>query len=449
METAGQIMEFVKSGKSVLVTGGAGVGKSHILRDFIRMAKEEKLLIPISAMTGTASQQFEDGQTLHRTLGIGLSKDIHDLKKVIKSKKFNSDIRPIIDAMDGIIIDEISGMRSDLLGLIDSIFKVVKLNEKPFGGIPLILVGDFMQLGPIVKKDENIPKPWAFQAKEWKELNPEIIYLTKVYRQDNPVVQNDLGMIRAGICESDTEKRIRDTARNDVEDPVMLVSTNKEADLLNINHLMEIDEVDEVFKAELESYNGPEGSKHLDQLLKGTLMKENLQLRYGCRVMILVNGEGYVNGSLGYYRGKGLCTRFDPTTREMVEKDCLYIELDDGSEVEIIRNEIVKNQSRIEEVYDELTRGISKERINIPMASMTQFPVRIGKSYSIHKSQGQTIEKLCINFERFFAPGQAYVALSRMKSIEGLKCLNFNKRIVKADKDAFNFYMDLKNAGRI
>jgi len=160
--------QYLGLGHNILLTGGAGVGKSYNLRKILKWADDENLNIARTALTGMASLQFELGETLHRCLGIGFAKNKDDLNSIVNSWRFRNEIRWELQALDVLIVDEISMLRADTLELIDELLKYTLQNDEPFGGLQVIFSGDFMQLPPIVKPEEkNEFKERGFWAFQW------------------------------------------------------------------------------------------------------------------------------------------------------------------------------------------------------------------------------------------------------------------------------------------
>lgn len=301
------------------------------------------------------------------------------------------------------------------------------------------------QLAPVVKKEDKIDNPWAFQSHIWDALDFETINLTKIHRQSDETFINVLKNIRVGKCDNWIENYFKETEKRELpEKPVRLVATNKETDIINIRELNNIDGDIDRFKADV---YGDEYA--LNKLIKECPAPEVLDLKPGATVIILKNGESYVNGSMGKYIKSGITEVYDPEEKVMANTPCLEIELFSGKVVDVPIHTFEKKKEVIDDVFDEENMTYKKEKIEIVEASMTQFPVRLGYAITTHRSQGMSLDYVEIDFLKFFTEGQAYVALSRAKNYEGLKCKNFNKYVVNANKDAFNFYMDLVNQGKI
>ena len=432
-----KIISALENKRNLLITGGAGTGKSYNLRKVIEWADDKNLNIARTAMTGMASLQFDCGETVHRCTGIGVNTNKEQLRKVVNSYKFRNEKRWEIKIIDILIIDEISMLRSDALELIDAIFKYVFENDKPFGGVQVIFSGDFMQLPPIVKPHERaeITEPWCFQSPVFNDLNFEIIYLKEIKRQDDEKFCLALNMVRAGAINDAVDEYFFDTYKNNFPpgvEPVNLLSTNNEVNNVNSKFLSKI-------KTELETYEATItgiDQKHKDKIVRDCNAMETLELKTGAQVMVLVNDANYryVNGSMGEYLGmtetqikSGL---FSDTVPAVV------VRLFDSGERVIIPINEWKNEKK------------ETEQVKV-LARFKQFPIKLGWAITVHKSQGMTLDYLQVDLTRCFAEGMAYVALSRARTYEGLKIINWRRGAILCNKDAFEFYMNLKSKGEI
>lgn len=452
MEPFDQAIELLESKKNILITGGAGVGKSYTLRKILEWADDSNLNIGRTALTGMASLQFEFGETLHRCTGIGFEKNVDGLKNVTKSWKYRNVLRYELEALDVLIVDEISMLRSDTLELLDALLKYTLKKEdkdgyglentEPFGGLQVIFSGDFMQLPPIVKPEErNDFKArgfWAFQSWVWEALDLKIIYLKEVKRQDDPKFSTALNAIRAGFVNEALDEYFFNTHKNvfpEGVEPVRLLSTNDEVNRVNSKRLGKIKEPLETYEAKIDA---------IDERLKDRIVRDcpampKLELKPGAQVMVLVNKKGeYVNGSMGEYLGMG--KKEIEILGDIKIVDVVIVELFSTKEIVTIP----ANEWKIEKKKE--VRG----KIQVQkLASFEQFPIKLAWAITVHKSQGMSLDYLQVDLTRCFAEGMAYVAMSRARTYEGLKVINWRKNAILCNKDAFNFYMDLKNKGEI
>jgi len=429
------IIEAIEEGRNACVTGGAGTGKSYNIRKVIEYCDDNNIQVARTAMTGMASLQLPEGETVHSCFKTGLHHSKLHLINVVTSYIFQKETSYLLRILDLIIIDEMSMMRADFLELLDAILKYVMQNELPFGGKQVIFSGDFMQLPPIVKDDEDIHiknNYWAFESPVWAELELKIIYLTEIKRQDDINFSNALNMIRAGAVNQSVNDYFFKTHSHKFPlgtEPVKLLSTNVEVETNNMARLKVLATEQEKYVAEITADN----EFYRKKIINDVVAMENLYLKVGCQVMILKNCKGsYVNGSMGEYLGKHKIKTED----EGIEVEALQIRLFDNNSIvylEPAQWTIEKTIDGIKHVY----------------ASFTQFPVKLGYAITIHKSQGMSIDYLEVNLGKCFADGMAYVALSRARKYEGLRVTNWNSRAVKCNKKAFDFYMGLKSSGVI
>lgn len=427
-------LDAYKEGRNICLTGGAGTGKSFNLRKLIEYFDENNIQVARTAMTGMASLQMPEGETVHSCFKTGLHHNKLHLINVVTNYIFQKETQYNLKILDAIIIDEISMMRSDFLELLDAILQYVMQNEEPFGGKQLILSGDFMQLPPIVKDDEDVHiknNYWAFESPVWHELNLKIIYLTEIKRQDDINFANALNMIRAGAVNQSVNDYFFGTYKHKFPEgvePVKLLSTNREVETNNMIRLKQLETEQERYEATITADN----EFYRKKIINDVIAMEFLYLKEGCQVMLLKNEKGvFVNGSMGEYLGKHT------------------LKTEDGGEAEALQVRLFDNDLI---VYVEPFQWTIEKTINGTKhvyASFTQFPVKLGYAITIHKSQGMSIDYLEVNLGKCFADGMAYVALSRARKYDGLRVTNWKPGAVRCNKKAFDFYMGLKTNGVI
>lgn len=421
-------------GRNIFMTGGAGTGKSYTMRKLIEYFDENGIQAARTAMTGMASLQMPGGETVHSCFKTGIKTRPEQLADVVTNYIFQKETQYQIKVLDVIIIDEVSMMRSDYLELIDAILKFVMMNDEPFGGKQVILSGDFMQLAPVVKKEEKLNSPWAFESSVWRSLDLKIIYLTEIKRQDDKNFALALNMLRAGSVNPAVSSYFFNTHKNKFPDdvvPVKLLSTNVEVENLNKLFLDQLSGQEEYYQATVTGDDDFLKKK----IVNDVIAMEHLYLKPGCQVMILRNDKGnYVNGSMARY--------LEPAKVAVQEGEETIV-------VDALKLELLDNKKIVYITQSEWTIEKKKDGINYVLAKFVQFPVKLGYAITIHKSQGMSIDYLEVNLQKCFADGQAYVALSRARKYEGLRVLNWNPRSVRCNKKAFGFYMDLKTNGVI
>ena len=399
-------------GESVFITGPGGVGKTSLIKLFVRIYKQNKI-IGLTSTTGISALLF-GGSTLHSYLGIGLGQGSVDYMSQNVFK--NSKLRKRWNDLETLIIDEVSMLSPVLFDKIEQVARCVRRNEKPFGGIQLVLSGDFLQL-PCVGSDD-----FCFEAKSWNKCITHTIYLTEIIRQSNEVFQKCLNNIRIGNITKDIKKllssRVNIELRNDFGiKPTKLYPTNASVDIINQKELDKLAENDgiEFFEYEMETTVYP-NVKNKDYILEKYKKLCNapalLELCKGAQVMLLYNMDvdgGLANGS------RGVVTGF----------------IDDIP--------LIKFMNGRELIIDWHSWDI--EEGDQKVLKMNQIPLKLAWCISQHKAQGMSLDLAEIDLSNCFEYGQAYVALSRVKTIEGLSIINdidFDKVI--AHPKAIQYY---------
>ena len=405
-----QAYESVKNGKSTVILGSAGSGKST----FINYLENNGLKILKLAPTGVASANIK-GSTIHKFFGF--PPRLIELTKVayLDYNKTN-----LVRGVDAILIDEISMVRSDLMDGIDRSLRKSMMVDYPFGGIPLIFMGDLSQLPPIVSKGAerdyfnfNYKSEFFFDSNIFTELEEEgaisFVNFSKIFRQKDEEFIKILNKIRFNtISQAELDELNGKCYLSAKKDNIVLCARNEEVIMINNHNLFDNENPYENYKGIVDgqfNYNN-------------CIADYDLSVKIGCRVMILNNGEGYFNGSLGVY--KGLHNVGDNTPPSMM------VELDDsdGTIVYVPRYKYAD----VKQEYDKKENKITET----PTGSMEQFPVKLGYAITVHKSQGLSFDKISIDLGRYgsFSHGQTYVAVSRCRTLEGLR---LTKKITKKD----------------
>ena len=376
-------MAILQSGSNVFLTGEPGAGKTHLIGDYIAWLQEKGKEVAVTASTGIAASHL-GGRTIHSWSGIGV-RDVlgqEDIAQIIQRGK---SARRISDT-DVLIIDEISMLNGQILDSLDALFRAVRLDTRPFGGMQVVLVGDFFQLPPI-SRDGNVP--YAFQSEVWDRAGLQVGYLTDQYRQEDDAFLDLLRAIRSGTLTEEhyTLLQMQDSIANSEQEPTILHSHNREVDQDNTARLDALPGEQRVFTMEKD---GPKAA--VETMVKGCMSPEVLAIKEGAVVMFTKNDpqQAFVNGTLGTVTG------FDQEGLPMVETF-------DGRKI------------IAEQMVWEMQDG--GERI----AALRQMPLRLAWSITIHKSQGTSLDAAEINLSRVFVEGQGYVALSRVRSLAGLR----------------------------
>ncbi|MEK7153606.1 MAG: HRDC domain-containing protein [Patescibacteria group bacterium] len=383
--TQDEALAILESGKSVLLTGAAGAGKTYVLNKFIKRAKRHGKSIAVTATTGLAATHL-NGTTIHAWSGIGVS-DEFDKKAANKLGKSRQEL---IKKADVLVIDEISMLHDFRLDMVDEVLRFVRGSPEPFGGMQVILCGDFFQLPPVNRSGSRTGS-FVTNSNPWLQNVFTVCYLQTQFRQkDDELYTEILNGIRAGVLTRSQLQALQDRARA-VDDPftprTRLLTVNVDVDDVNHEQLEQLE--GEVHEYEMETH----GSKqYVEQLQRSCLAPVLLRLKLGAQVMCIKNAQDrkYVNGSLGKVAG------FEKLT------DYPIVELTSGRKVTIRMDTW------------ELMDG-DKRR-----ASIMQLPLRLAWAITVHKSQGMTLDAARIDLSRAFVDGMGYVALSRVGSIRHL-----------------------------
>ena len=394
-------LNVLKMGKNVFLTGSAGTGKTFVLKQYINYLRDNGVFPTILAPTGIAASHLK-GKTIHSFFSLGIKdsfsdEDIYNIvTKIYLKKRF--------DNLKVLIIDEISMVSPTIFTVMDKILQGFKKSNKPFGGVQVVLSGDFFQLPPIHKEPTN--KRFAWQSPSWKNADFQTCYLTKKYRQEQ---DNQLSTILDNIREGKISKEIIklldsriDAEVNYEHKSTKLYTHNYDVDSINMKELEKLD-------GEIHTYNYSKRgtSKNVETILRNSILSPILQLKRNTLVMFIKNSKNgeYVNGTTGKVIG------FNKETDAPIVQISKYIKLEVENEKWIMENEF----------GDEL-------------ASVTQYPLKLAWAITIHKSQGMTLSSAEIDLSKTFETGQGYVALSRVRDIDGLRLKGYNEKAFEVDK---------------
>lgn len=410
------VINSFQDGKNILVTGGAGTGKSYLLNFLKRNFPPSRL--EISASTGIAALNV-GGSTIHSWAGIGLANlPIEKIIENLFSAKFIRARRRIRQAR-ALAIDEISMISSEVFEILNRVFQAVRENSLPMGGLQIVAFGDFLQLPPVNRDSQDFN--FCFNSKAWKDLNFEAFVLEQSFRQSDEEFIRILNNLRFGeITKEDRkvlESRIKAEDKNQALRPTILTTHNFKVEKINELELNKIPRPEIVHQA---NYSGAED--RVEYLRKNCLSQHVLRLKVGAQVMMIKNTyqkEGVINGSLGIIKD------FSP------RKNFPIVEFANGKIITIGPEEWL-----LEKMSD-----TTKEMI--VEASINQIPLILAWAITIHKSQGLTLDKISCDLSESFSPGQIYVALSRARSLSGvfIESIDFNR--LTANDEAVRFYRNL------
>lgn len=406
-------MAILQRGDCVLLTGAAGTGKTYLLNKFIKQARKDGLNVAVTATTGLAATHL-NGTTIHAWSGIG----IHDELPKKFDEKMSKQRRELINKADILVIDEISMLHDFRLDMIDQALQKARKNSEHFGGMQVILCGDFFQLPPI-NRQESREGGFIHNSQVWQDGIFTVCYLVEQYRQANDTSYNDiLNGIRLGELRR-SQLDALDARKNATADPftarTRLLTTNANVDAINQQHL-------NALEGEVHQYQmNTTGSKqYVASLQRSCLAPEVLQLKKDAIVMCIKNAtnRSYVNGSLG-----------------------TVVDFQKGTDFPIVK---LTNGKKITILPDswELRDGDKKR------ASLSQLPLRLAWAITVHKSQGMTLDSARIDLSNAFVEGMGYVALSRVRGFKDLILDGLNGMALKTSPVARELDASLRKASQ-
>lgn len=416
-----QFLTAAMAGRNCFLTGMGGTGKSHTLKRFIELKASvatrfigEAPGIDVVAPTGVAAVNV-GGQTIHRWAGINLGpkggEDWDDFFASNLRKKMESDYRLgpgyRIRQCKVLVIDEISMLPGELLNFLDWLFRRVRCQDtKPFGGVQVIGVGDFLQLPP-VRTDSNIPYDWAFKSDSWRDAQLAPFNLVTCHRQNEQDFISALADFRMGRINGSTAATLQPRVQAFVPNHVPRLCThNTQVDRWNSAQLESLDGDLFTFKA-LKSGD----CRELEYLTRNLVTPEVLGLKLGAHVMFTVNrADEHYNGQV-------------------------------GKVVELNGNSITVRTGNRDIAVEPFTWKFEQKRPD--SATFTQYPLRLSYAMTIHRAQGITLDAAHIDIRAAREPGQAYVALSRVRTLAGLTLKDWISG-AWVSNDAINFYKEMK-----
>lgn len=431
-------------GTNIFITGPGGTGKTALIKYIQKDAARKGFQIQVCALTGCAAVLLEcKAKTLHSWAGIGLgTASLDQLTTKIMKNRYAKDNWKNTDIL---VVDEVSMMSQKLFELLDAIGKTIRKNSKPFGGIQLIFSGDFYQLPPVGDKDDPETIKFCFESMLWSQTfsKENHIQLTKIFRQSDPVYQKILNQIREGrLKRSSNEVLLHNVGRQFVVDkevrPTKLFPTRNKVEQVNTKEMngLKTDELEYKLKyhSDLEmtatemvkrrQFTREQIQTELLYLKANLRCDEVVKLKVGAQVMCIVNieldnGQTLCNGS------QGVITRLSEQGLPVVKFSSLVSTFETVMGYHVWPSE------------------------NIPGIGVSQLPLILAWALTIHKSQGATLDIAEIDAgSGIFECGQTYVALSRVKSLEGLYLTSFDASKIKVSRKVQEFYNSISISGK-
>ncbi|CZE47923.1 ATP-dependent DNA helicase [Campylobacter geochelonis] len=434
-----QILEILEN-SNVFLTGGGGVGKSYTTQNIMQHYKDNKKNVVALGSTGISAVNI-GGMTLHSFFCLGICKNIDELRGYDKSKwrkQKLSDLKKILEKTDLIVIDEISMVSAELFDLVS-----YRLANSNFKG-KLLVVGDFYQLPPVMKKDEEKNRSlfystYAFSALSWSNSKFVYIEILKSKRTDDLEFYENLSHIRVGKLNQKTINYILKFISSEIPlngENTVLFGRNKEADELNKFMLEKLANDTEISQGYYEIYSSNLPDDRVEKWLKNLNVVDSFEFKIGAKVIFTTNKYSLTHEKILFYNGES------GTIKDIEKKDgqieSIIVEKNNGEIIEVERNS-----------YDLTEIAIESDSLDYTvLASYYQFPIRLAYAITIHKSQGMSIENLVCDLNNIFTDGQLYVALSRAVDPKKLKII-YNKkesfesyinRVVKVNDEVRNFY---------
>ncbi len=397
--TQKEAFAILKTGANVFITGEPGSGKTYLVNQYVTYLREHGIEPAITASTGIAATHI-GGMTIHSWSGIGIRRELseYDLDYISQKEKLVTRIMKT----RVLIIDEISMLDAQTLSMVELVCRTLRQHDLPFGGIQVVFVGDFFQLPPISREGSV---QFAFVSDAWAAARPVVCYLTEQHRQDDALFLKLLAAVR--------EQSVTDAVRAALAERMKVPPEDLDCTKL-FSHNVHVDDMNAVELAKITSdehefYMRTKGAPALVASLKnGCLSPEKLVLKKGARIMFTKNNfeQGLVNGTLGTVTGfssEGL--------------------------------PVVQTHQRTSITVTPLEW--TTEESGKVLAKIIQVPLRLAWAITIHKSQGMSLDAALVDLSGAFEYGQGYVALSRVRTLEGLHLLGFNERALEVHPEVF------------
>jgi hypothetical protein len=401
--------------RNILLTGPAGTGKSYAVTLLFKFLLEQGIFFGATATTGVAALNLAGGgSTIHSWSGMGLADEegMRLLDKVSENSKATNRIKQ----SKVLVIDEISMAKADLIEKLDIVCQYIRNNEKPFGGIQIIFVGDFLQLPPVFNKFER--ESFAFESPAWKTAKIYTIHLDEIVRQhDQPKFAQFLNEVRLGTCKdfSILDECVGREFPDDGIKPVKIFCKNIDVDKFNQ------EELNKITSPSRRYYSIDEGGDKWKQFFdKNCRAPAILELKVGAQVMLLKNvsvDEGLVNGSVGVV--------------VKMHSESVEVKFTTGE-----THAIESHKWELKQIEDDGLGNMLPKLI----AARKQIPLRLAYSATAHKMQGATLDRAELSINDAFACGMVYVGLSRVRNLGSLRLNSFNPNKIMVNQKCLDFY---------
>ena len=447
-------LDILKTGQNVFLTGSAGSGKTYTLNQYIDYLRARRVPVAVTASTGIAATHMS-GTTIHSWSGIGIKDELTDRDLTnLSRKQFLADR---LKDTAVLIIDEISMLHAKQLNLVSQVLKHIRKNDKAFGGIQVVVAGDFFQLPPIGSKGESNREKFAFMSEAWLDAKFHICYLSEQHRQVSEAANGGLDLddilnqIRRQEVTFEAIAALEATYDQNVDiKRTRLYTHNLNVNKINDKELAALD--GEMMRFEATSVGD---SKLVETLKKTVRTQDELILKVGAKVMFIKNNTelGVSNGTMGELIGFAAVKIDDSkdNSDDLIEDDSESTESDTDENIKGKGKKTTKEKDTSKtkkpttqkmpvvrlntgrEVVAEPEEWIIEDETGDVLASYEQVPLCLAWAITIHKSQGMTLEAAEIDLSRTFELGQGYVALSRLKSLAGLQLLGMNDMSLQLD----------------
>jgi len=394
--TQKEALDILKTGRNVYLTGAAGSGKTHVLNTYISYLKDRAVSVAVTASTGIAATHL-GGMTIHSWSGIGIKDDLSDRDIEFMVQKEHLFKR--YDKTNVLIIDEVSMIHPRMFDALDRLARAMKRVETPFGGMQVVLSGDFFQLPPITPGRSEVM--YVDRSRAWRQMDLRVCYLEEQFRQEDRSLTKILNEIRTGVVSPQTEAvftKMNGARKRTDTSQTRLYTHNVDVDAVNDTELEKLPGL--VHEYKMTTFGK---ASVVAALRKSILAPEVLRLKKNAVVMFVKNNfeEGYVNGTLGRVLDfKGNMPVVQTRSGKMISVTEASWEVEDDGKV---------------------------------LASANQLPLRLAWAITVHKSQGMSLDAAEIDLSRSFVHGQGYVALSRLRSLDGLTLLGLNSMALSVD----------------